>query len=78
MENVKLLAQQSLIEGLSLIIEGKKLPFCEGFVFRKQHRGPFPKESASKASDVFEFIHFDMWGPAKTTLIGGAKCFVSS
>jgi hypothetical protein len=77
-EKVKLLPQQSLVESLSLIIEGKKLPFCEGGVFRKQHREPYLMESASKASDVFELIHFDIWGPTKTILVGGAKYFVNS
>ncbi len=69
---------KKLYKSLSLIIEGKKLPFCEGCVFRKQHQEPFPKESASKASNVFKLIHFDIWGPAKTTIVRGAKYFVSS
>ncbi len=71
-EKVKLLPQQSLVESLSLIIEGKKLPFCEGCVFRKQHREPYPTESVSKAYDVFELIHFDIWGLAKSR---GSKIF---
>jgi hypothetical protein len=36
-EKMELLARQNLVESLSLIIEGKKLSFCEGCVFRTQH-----------------------------------------
>ncbi len=56
--------------------EGDPLLFCEGCVLGKQHQEPFPKESASKAFDVLELIHSNIWGPVNTTLIGGEKYFV--
>jgi 5'-3' exoribonuclease 2 len=57
--------------------EGYPLPFCEGCVLGKQHYEPFPKESASKAFDVLELIHSNIWGPVNTTLIRGEKYFVT-
>jgi len=49
------------------------MPFCEGCVLGKQHQEPFLKESASRAFDVLELIHLNIWGPVNTTLIGGEK-----
>jgi hypothetical protein len=57
--------------------EGDPMPFCEGFVLGKQHQELFLKESASKAFDVLELIHLNIWGPVNTTLIGGEKYFVT-
>jgi hypothetical protein len=53
------------------------MPFCEGCVLGKQHQEPFLKESASRAFDVLELIHLNIWGLVNTTLIGGEKYFVT-
>jgi len=42
----------------------------------KMTRSPFPKNS-EKSTEVLEIIHSDVWGPARTKSIGGAKFFVT-
>jgi hypothetical protein len=43
-KDMKLLTKWIIIKGMSLKNNEEKLPLYEGFVFKKQHYEPFPKE----------------------------------
>jgi hypothetical protein len=71
---MKLLVQKNLVEGLTFRSQ-KKLNFCKGCVFGKQHRKPFSTSRASRASKLQGLVHFDVWGLAKIPSSGGVKSF---
>jgi len=49
----------------------------EGCVKGEHQRTSFPKEGATRASQLLEIIHTDVCGPMKTTSQGGARYFLS-
>jgi transposase InsO family protein len=55
----------------------EKLNFCEGCVFGKQHKEPFPTSRVSRASKLLGLVHFDVWGPTQIPSFGGAKYFLT-
>ena len=44
----------------------------EACQFGKQSKASFPYDK-HVSKDVLEIVHFDVWGPAKTTSIGGCR-----
>ena len=44
-------------------------------VFRKQPTLPF-NTNESISTDIFDLIHFDVWGPSSVSSIGGSQYFV--
>ncbi|CEL60459.1 Retrovirus-related Pol polyprotein from transposon TNT 1-94 OS=Nicotiana tabacum PE=2 SV=1 [Rhizoctonia solani AG-1 IB] len=50
---------------------------CEVCTQSKAHTRPFPKESATKVSEIGELVVTDVWGPARTPSIGRYKYYVS-
>ncbi|KAL5579868.1 hypothetical protein UlMin_012310 [Ulmus minor] len=53
-----------------------KVTFCEHCVLGKHHRLSF-KTGVHKTNGALEYIHADLWGPAKTQTQGGNKYFLS-
>jgi transposase InsO family protein len=53
-----------------------ELPFCKGCIYGKQHRQPFEKKDAKRATETLGIIHTDVCGPMKTESISGAKYFL--
>lgn len=49
-------------------------PICP---MSKQCKQPFPKHSDFHASNVFDLLHMDVWGPYRTSNINGAKYFLT-
>ena len=49
---------------------------CDIYHFAKQRRLPYSL-SPNNASQIFELIHFDIWGPFGTTFIHGHQYFLT-
>ncbi|WVY90035.1 hypothetical protein V8G54_035549 [Vigna mungo] len=66
------LEKQDLLLGDKL----QKLDFCDHCVLGKSHRIPFGKGKHS-TERPFEYVHADLWGPARTLTHGGGAYFLS-
>ncbi|WVZ07194.1 hypothetical protein V8G54_020540 [Vigna mungo] len=66
------LEKQNLLLGDKL----QKLDFCDHCVLGKSHRIPFGKGKHS-TERPFEYVHADLWGPARTLTHGGGAYFLS-
>lgn len=62
--SLRLLSQKNMVFGQPTI--EKKKEVCEGCVFGKHHRQPFPKEGARRAKEVLELVHTNGCGPIRT------------
>ena len=49
---------------------------CEACQFGKQARGAFPHDR-NVSRNILDVIHSDVWGPAKTTTMGGCRYYVT-
>ena len=49
---------------------------CEACQLGKQARGSFPHDK-NVSRNVLDIVHSDVWGPAKTTSMGGCKYYVT-
>ncbi|WVZ14807.1 hypothetical protein V8G54_012373 [Vigna mungo] len=63
-------------QGLLLGDKLQKLDFCDHCVLGKSHRIPFGKGKHS-TERPFEYVHADLWGPARTLTHGGVAYFLS-
>ena len=75
-KNLRLLRDQKLVTGLDFQ-STKESDFCEGCAQGKQKRAPFPKEQATRASEILGIIHSDVCGPMQANSLGGNKYFVT-
>ncbi|WVZ05356.1 hypothetical protein V8G54_018702 [Vigna mungo] len=66
------LEKQDLLLGDKL----QKLDFCDHCVLGKSHRIPFGRGKHS-TERPFEYVHADLWGPARTLTHGGGAYFLS-
>ena len=54
------------------------LPFCDTCIKGKQHKVSFPVSVPTCSStNVLEYLHADVWGPASVTTYGGYSYFLS-
>ena len=53
-----------------------KLDFCENCILCKQHRLNF-NLSTHKSKSILDYVHADLWGPAKVQTRGGNRYFMS-
>ena len=53
-----------------------KLEFCENYVLGKQHRLSF-NLSTDRSRSTLDYLHADLWGPAKVQTQGGNRYFLS-
>ncbi|KAJ4754257.1 polyprotein [Rhynchospora pubera] len=72
-KGLKLLNQKQMVYGLPEI---DQLGVCEGCIYGKQAKLPFPKGLAKRATQVLEIVHTDLCGPMETTSLGGSKYFL--
>jgi hypothetical protein len=66
----------AMVDGMNL----KEMPLhhiCEGCVKGKHQRTSFPKDGATRASELLEIVHTDVCGPMRTTSHGGARYFLT-
>ena len=68
----------SLLSGKGLLKNMKKpqMEFCEHCVYGKSHRVRF-STSKHKSRGLLDYVHTDVWGPAKVTSKGGSRYFVT-
>ena len=64
-----------MADGL-LISEDNKDHFCEGCIFGKQHRLPFPT-GWTRAKKIGQLVHSDVCGPISVPAVGGSVYFVT-
>lgn len=69
---LKLLKDKNIVLGLPPIAHIDKV--CEGCIYGKMHRLPFPK-NAYRAKVPLELVHADIFGPTSTPSIGGKRYF---
>ena len=71
-KSLQTLAMQGLLKGAKTC----KLDFCEQCVLRKQKRVKF-STAIHNTEGILDYIHTDVWGPTKTTSLGGKHYFVT-
>ena len=71
-KSLQTLAMQGLLKGAKTC----KLDFCEQCVLGKQKRVKFGT-AIHNTEGILDYIHTDIWGPAKTTSLGGKHYFVT-
>nr|AAM08562.1 Putative retroelement [Oryza sativa Japonica Group]AAM10749.1 Putative retroelement [Oryza sativa Japonica Group] len=62
------LSKRGLLDGQSI----KKLKFCEHCIFGKHKRVKF-NTSTHTTEGILDYVHSDLWGPARKTSFGGAR-----
>ncbi|CAN0881937.1 Retrovirus-related Pol polyprotein from transposon TNT 1-94 [Linum grandiflorum] len=72
-KGLKLLKEKNMVVGLPHINKEDKV--CEGCIYGKMHRLPFPK-TTWRAKAPLELVHSDICGPTRTTSIGGKRYFL--
>ncbi|CAN0920234.1 Retrovirus-related Pol polyprotein from transposon TNT 1-94 [Linum grandiflorum] len=72
-KGLKLLKEKNMVVGLPQINKEDKV--CEGYIYGKMHRLPFPK-TTWRAKAPLELVHSDICGPTRTTSIGDKRYFL--
>ncbi|CAH9069840.1 unnamed protein product [Cuscuta europaea] len=72
---LKMLSSKGMVKGLPFINHPDQL--CEGCLFGKQSRKPFPKEVTSRAKEPLELVHTDLCGPINPCSHGKSKYFLT-
>ena len=67
---------QELVTGLPVFKVADMQKVCEACQFGKQAKSAFPHDK-HVSSNVLEVVHSDVWGPAKTTSMGGCTFYVT-
>ena len=73
-DRIKQMESSGAVDGLSISTSDKS-KFCEGCVFGKHHRQPFPTDGRNRAKRIGEIIHSDLVGPMSVSSPGGARYF---
>ncbi|KAJ4789254.1 polyprotein [Rhynchospora pubera] len=73
MNGLRLLNQKKMVIGLPDIGD---IGLCEGCVYGKQSKLPFPKDQAMRATKVLELVHTDLCSPMEVESMGGSKYFM--
>eukprot|EP00794_Sanderia_malayensis_P002050 gene2050-biopygen1853 len=76
-DNVKLLYNESMVDGLKLNSKQEIDQACDGCAMGKLNRLPFPKKSGHKTEHLLEIIHSDVCGPMNVQSIGGSRYFIT-
>ena len=72
---IKEMEKANMVDGLAISPHDVD-PFCEGCIYGKQHRLPFPTLGRTRARQIAELIHSDVCGPMSTPSPNGARYFV--
>lgn len=72
-KSLRVLTNNEMVIGLPKIGEHA---FCEGCVYGKQRRLPFPSGQSWRASNFLDLVHADLCGPMRTESIGGSRYFL--
>ncbi|KAL6351339.1 hypothetical protein AAG906_035131 [Vitis piasezkii] len=71
-KGLKLLSKKEMMFGLPKI---DSVNVCEGCIYGKQGKKPFPKGRSRRTSSCLEIIHVDLCGPMQTASFGGDRYF---
>jgi hypothetical protein len=74
---IKKMADNLMADGLVLSEDLKKDIVCEGCIYGKHHRLPFPTSGRTRGKKIGDLIHSDVCGPVSVPSSGGAKYFVT-
>ena len=77
MESVKRLHDKNMVIGMEVNTKSPETSQCAACIQSKQHVQPFPKISPTEIANVGDLTVTDVWGPARTTAIGGELYFIS-
>lgn len=72
-KGLKLLSCKEMVHGLPKI---ESLELCEGCIYGKQSKHPFPVGKSWRASKILELVHADLCGPMRTKSFGGSQYFL--
>ncbi|KAG6493852.1 hypothetical protein ZIOFF_048855 [Zingiber officinale] len=72
-KSLQLLEQKGMVTGLPTIHSKDRV--CEGCIYRKMHRFPFPK-TAWRARSPLELVHVDICGPIRSASLGNKQYFI--
>ena len=76
LQRLKMMQSKEIVTGLPKFrVEGMQ-KICEACQFGKQARGAFPHDK-NVSKNVFDVVHTDVWGPAKTATMGGCRYYVT-
>lgn len=75
-KTLKQMHEKKTVEDLYFEYSADDNPFCEGCVYGKQHRQPFPKTRARRSLNPGEVFHADLCGKMSTQSMGGANYFL--
>ena len=67
---IKLSSQKKMVSGLLSI---DQVELCEGYLYSKQAKRPFPIDKARRATMLVELIHADVCGLMQTMSQGGSQ-----
>lgn len=70
---LKLLSRKEMVVGLPKIGE---IDLCEGCIYGKQTKKPFPVGKSWRATTSLELVHADLCGPTKTESLGRSRYFL--
>jgi transposase InsO family protein len=74
--DVKLLANQNLVDGLTLSSDDS-IENCHGCALGKSKRNSFPKKSSHKSTKPLQLVHSDICGPFHVNSVGGSRYFAT-
>ena len=76
MRNLKILRDEKLANGLNFN-DSEDMSFCKGCAKGKQKRNAFPRNEATRSSELLGIVHSDVCGPMQTVSLGGKPRFVA-
>src|SRR6202789_757712 len=77
MESVKRLHDKNMVVGMEIDTKSPESQQCAACVQSKQHVQPFPQISSTEIANIGDLTVTDVWGPARTTAIGGESYFIT-
>jgi len=77
MTSVKTLKEKGMVISMEVDMTSELSVQCTACVQVKQHVEPFPKEASCNWKMIGDITFVDLWGPARTTAIGGYKYFIT-
>ncbi|MCO5567487.1 hypothetical protein L7F22_021180 [Adiantum nelumboides] len=75
-QRLKIMQSKELVISLPQFKVFEMQQVCASSQLGKQAKGSFPQER-HVSKNLLEVIHFDVWGPAKNTSIGGCRFYVT-
>ena len=76
LQRLKMMQIKGVVIGLPTFRVDGMQKICEACQFGKQARGAFPHDR-NVSKNILDVIHSDVWGPAKTTSVGGSRYYVT-